>query len=114
MMDDKDITKLDGTDTRPGVFSQLFEKNGFYDGKVFFSEAKATFTFLHDDEVMVLHFDLERMALYFNGHCVRALSHHPDMPQFLTDFKKNLLANKRTRKFVSPLDRLLSSLEGID
>ncbi len=89
---------------------KVHKKNGYYDGKIFYAADKVTYTFVHDDAVMILHFDLTRQTLFLKGHRVTSLDFHPDLAEFLGRFRKCLDDNVKTKGFIRPFDCLVSSL----
>lgn len=97
--------------TEPLDIEQVHQKNGFYDGKIFFSYDKVTYTFVYEGtEVIVLHFDLNKSALFLKGHRLVSLDIHPELQTFLAQFKRCLMDNPKTQKFVKPFDTVVSTL----
>ena len=95
---------------KPLDLEYIHQKDGFYDGKIFYSHDKVTHTFVHNDEVIVLHYDLTKNSIFLKGHKIISVDSHPDLEYYLAKFKKCLLDNPKTLKFVRPFDLLLSSL----
>lgn len=91
-----------------------YKKNGYFDGKIFYAPDRVTHTFLDGDDVVVLHFDLNRNSLYFKGHRVTSLKGHDRLSGYLVLFKKCLQDNPRTRKFVRPFDAVMAALSETD
>lgn len=94
----------------PLNLARIYKKNGYYDGKIFYSSDKVTYTFLYQDEVIVLHFDLNRNSLFLKGHKITSLDMRDDLEEFLTMFKACLQDNPKTQKFVKPVDAAVSNL----
>jgi hypothetical protein len=90
--------------------NHVLHKNGYFDGKLFHARDKATYTFIHDDEVITLHLDQTRKTLFFQGHKVTDLSLHPHLHEFIAVFKKLLTQNDQAHHLVSALDGALSTL----
>jgi hypothetical protein len=93
----------------PGL-EKIFQKHGYYDGKIFYSGNRATYTFIHDDEVIVLHLDLDKKSLFLKGHKIMSLEDHPQLSQFLGQFKKCLQENPQTKEFVGSYDAIVFAL----
>lgn len=96
------------------AIEEVHQKNGYYDGKVFFSQDRATYTFVYQNEVIVLHFDLTKGQIYFKGHKLTSLDIHPEMLTFLAQFKKSLLDNPKTARFVQPFDTIMTMLNELN
>ena len=96
--------------TAPRDLDSTHQKNGYYDGKIFYSDDKVTYTFVSEDEVVVLHFDLNRHSLFLKGHKISSLDIRENLQEFLGQFKKCLMDNPHTQKFVKPFDAVVSSL----
>jgi len=86
------------------------KKNGYYDGKIFYDTDRATYTFIFEEEVIVLHFDLNKKSLYFKGRLISSLEIHPELSSFLSDFKRHLQENSKTASFLKIYDQIVSSL----
>lgn len=93
----------------PGL-EEIFQKHGSYDGKIFCSASRATYTFIHEDEVIVLHLDLDKKTLFLKGHRITSLQDHPRLPEFLGQFKKCLQENPQTKEFVRSYDAIVFAL----
>lgn len=74
----------------PPVLENAFKKDGLYDGKLFHSEDKVTYTFLTDQEVVSLHFDLKSEAIFYKGHKIENLELDPEQRKHLQQFAKVL------------------------
>lgn len=74
----------------PPILAKAFKKNGLYDGKLFHSEDKVTYTFLTDQEVVSLHFDLKSGAIFYKGHKLENFELAPEQKQHLQQFLKVL------------------------
>lgn len=89
---------------------KIFEKDGYYDGKIFYSGTRATYTFIHEDEVISLHLDLEKNAIFFKGHKITSLDTHPNLSDFLGKFRQCILDNPHTQDFIKVYDAVISGL----
>lgn len=95
---------------KPIDLDYIHKKDGYYDGKIFYSYDKVTYTFVDKEEVIVLHFDSTKSSLFLKGHKVLSMDMHPELEYYLSKFKKCLLDNPKTERFVKPFDALISSL----
>ncbi|MBF0104338.1 MAG: hypothetical protein HQM16_03315 [Deltaproteobacteria bacterium] len=95
---------------KPVDLDYIHQKDGYYDGKIFFSFDKVTYTFVDNEEVVVLHYDSVKNSLFLKGHKIVSLNQHPDLELYLSKFKKCLIENSKTEKFVKPFDAVISSL----
>lgn len=95
----------------PLDLEKVHRKNGYYDGKIFYSESKVTYTLLHAGEVLVLHFDLSRNALYYKGHHLTHMDPKGMTLQLLSQFKQCLVDNPKTQKFVKPFEKVVSQIK---
>jgi hypothetical protein len=82
----------------------------YYDGKIFYGADRVTYTFVDDDEVVVLHFDVSRQTLFFKGHRVESLAIHSQMKEFLSSFKERLLENEQTKEFLESFEMAVAHL----
>ena len=105
-MREKDVeTDLSSIQVRPApgftppTLAKAFKKNGLYDGKVFHSEDKVTYTFLTDQEVVSLHFDLKRSSIFYKGHKIENLELTPEQKGQLEQFAKVLQEKPETASF---------------
>jgi hypothetical protein len=89
---------------------RIHEKDGYYDGKLFYSKDRVTYTFVSKGEVISLHLDLLRNALFLKGHRISTFEDHSNLAEFLSRFKKCLLDNAKTKKFVPTYDTIVSGL----
>lgn len=94
----------------PTDLDHVLQKNGYFDGKLFHARDKATYTFIHDDEVITLHLDEARKTLFFQGHKVTDLTAHPHLDEFIGVFKKLLAQNPKAHHLAKVLDGALSTL----
>lgn len=83
---------------------RVHDQKHYYDGKIFYGADRVTYTFVYDDDVVVLHFDVSRQTLFFKGHRVESLAIHPQIREFLSSFKERLLENEQTKEFVESFD----------
>lgn len=95
----------------PLDLEKVHKKNGYYDGKIFYSESKVTYTLLLGEEVVVLHFDLSRNALYYKGHHLTHMRPDENTLELLTQFKQCLQDNPKTQKFVKPFEKVVSQIK---
>ena len=108
----KPNAKITNRETREGQVNleKVYQKNGVYDGKLFFSADKATYTFLFDNEVIVLHLDLPRKVLFLKGHKVQSMNQHAKLALFLDRFRQCLQENIETEPFVEIYDTIIAEL----
>ncbi|MCP5464082.1 MAG: hypothetical protein H7A33_03560 [Deltaproteobacteria bacterium] len=89
----------------------IFSPNGNFDGRLFVSDEKVTYTYIDESEILVWHLDCEKQALYFKGHC---LTHFADLESNqagVSKFKKALFSVERADYFLKTLDKALASIE---
>lgn len=99
---------------KPGVgwsLEKVHNQQTYYDGKIFYAANKVTYTFVFEEEVEVLHFDRDRHALFFKGHRIEFLSIHPNIKEFLSDFRRLLEENPQTKEFLGPFDETVEHLK---
>src|SRR5262245_5838281 len=115
-MNDKNINDREGArgelfDYRPYTESpfigKLFKKHGIYDGKLFFSPDKVTYTFLRDEELISLHFDKKKRTLFFKGHNMAHMSLDPQQLHDLEQFHQELAKNPKTKNFAPAFEQVL-------
>jgi len=94
----------------PKDLEHIHQKNGYFDEKIFYSADRVTYTFLNDDDVIVLHYDVNTDHLFLKGHRIKNIHAHPHLHEFLTKFKKCLMDNPKTKKFVTSIDKVITSL----
>jgi len=78
--------------------------------RLFFNPQQATCTFLHDDQVVSLHYDLSRRAVFLNGHRVTDAAQYENLPLFLSNFKKALLEHSVGADFIRAYDLQVSEI----
>lgn len=88
----------------------IIRKNGYERGKLFYATDKATFTFIHHDEVLSLHFDLRKQGLFLQGHKISFLNAHENLEELITLFKRELVARKAPRDLLAAFDATVSRL----
>lgn len=88
----------------------IYRKNGHFDGKLFHAKDRMTYTFLFQGEVIVLHFDKERRALFLKGHKIADLTGEQDLYDHLKRFKLAMLANPKAEGFVQAFNGVLAEL----
>lgn len=81
-----------------------------FDGKLVYDKKCATYTFLDDANVVCLHYDKARQAIFFNGRKVTDLTAYKNLPRFLESFKKALLNHKIQPKFLRSFDLEISKI----
>lgn len=81
-----------------------------YDGRFLHDEERATYTFLHDAEVVSLHYDMSKQNLYLNGRKINSLDDHEHLMNFLCEFKKMLLQNELDANWLRSYDIEVSRL----
>ena len=89
---------------------RVHDQKRYYDGKIFYGADRVTYTFVYDDEVVVLHFDVNRKTLFFKGHRVESLSIHPQIKEFLLSFKERLVENEQTKEFLESFEMAVAHL----
>lgn len=90
---------------------KVHNQRRYYDGKIFYAADKVTYTFMFEEEVVVLHFDRDRQALFFKGHRVESLNIHPNISEFLTEFRRLLEENPQTKEFLGSFDVAVGHLK---
>lgn len=86
---------------------KLFEPHGVYDGKMFYTGDKVTYTFIDKKEVVSLHFDKRRQAIFYRGHNIVNLSLTDDQKNHLERFARELEKNPHTHPFVGAYAKIL-------
>jgi hypothetical protein len=89
----------------------FFQKNGVYDGKLFFSKDRVTYTFIFETEAVALHLDAAKQALFIRGHRVMSLDGQPQYALFLKRFRHALTAEPKTAALLRVFDSVLETLE---
>lgn len=92
---------------------QIIKSNGYNHGKLFHSHDKATYTFVYDNEVISLHFNVQKQDLYLKGHKITNLEVHPLLNDFLLRFKKALMEDAETKHFIPLFDTTVNRLRHI-
>lgn len=87
-------------------FGQFFKKRGRYDGKLFYSTDKVTYTFVSDNkEVISLHFDKVRKTIFYKGH---NLSNFSDLTEeqvkHLALFREVISHDEKANSFLRSFD----------
>jgi hypothetical protein len=95
---------------QPWSLEKVHNQKRYYDGKIFFAADKVTHTFVFEEEVVVIHFDLSRNALFFKGHKIESLEIHPNIKEFLSHFRQLLQENPQTKNFLEPFDEAVNHL----
>ena len=107
---EEELLKKRQAHTLPTDLQETHRKHGYFDGRFFYSSDRATYTFLYKHQVIILHFDVGKKHLYFNGHKITALDVHADLPEFLEQFKKCLMQNPQTKELLHQFDCVLAQL----
>ena len=93
-----------------GVLDQVIVTKGYDHGTVFTATDCATYTFLYENDVIALHFDLKRELLYIKGHKILNLNQHPLLVHFLQRFQSALLAEGVTKNFMDCFLRVMGRI----
>ncbi|MBI2340711.1 MAG: hypothetical protein HYU99_10185 [Deltaproteobacteria bacterium] len=80
----------------------MFKPHGVYDGKMFYTHDKVTYTFVDNKEVVSLHFDKKRQAIFYRGHNIANLNLTDDQKRHLDRFAEELDKDPQTKSF-SPI-----------
>lgn len=89
----------------------IIQKQGYEKGRLFFSKDRATYTFLDQDEVLSLHFDFNRRALFLNGRKILNRKNHPELERLLELFKRELVNHNLSQEFLLVFGAVASQLE---
>jgi len=107
------LTQGSLTQPRPYVqipnIDKLFEPHGIYDGKMFYTTDKATYTFVDKKEVVSLHFDKRRQAIFYRGHNIANLNLTDDQKNHLERFSQELEKDPHTRTFAAAYSKALNA-----
>jgi len=90
----------------------LFKKHGVYDGRIFCSADKVTYTFVSHKEVISLHFDRARKEIYYQGHNIRNLKLNAKEIQHLKQLKLALGKEATASHFISAFEEVLNDYLG--
>lgn len=115
MKRDEDIQSVSGGAEAPKSafrtdLDRIIRKQGYDSGRLFHSGDKATYTFVHGDEVISMHFDLHRHDLFVKGHRISSFEDHPNLGEFLARFKKALTEQCSDKAFLNAFDTTISRL----
>lgn len=94
----------------PPALGNIFKKRGEFDGKLFHSSKKATYTFVEQQEVIALHFDKERKSIFYKGHNISNIRLSDVQRQHLELFQKALEKNPKTQPMVSAYKQALKAI----
>lgn len=114
MRDETEVALEEGKEARE-IYSGLprlekaFQKHGAYDGKLFHSTDKVTYTFVADQEVISLHFDRLRKTIFYQGHNIDNLILGTEQIGYLEQFSQTITKNHETSDFVVPYSETLQS-----
>lgn len=89
---------------------KLFKRHGIYDGRLFHSMDKVTYTFVDNEEVLSLHFDKSKKAIFYKGHNISNVSLGPDQWRHLEIFQTTLAGDPKVQDFVEPYKETLQSI----
>ncbi|MBX7148651.1 hypothetical protein K1X76_06155 [bacterium] len=96
---------------KPAV-GQYFKKNGHFDGRLFHSMDKVTYTFISQaKEVISLHFDKTRNAIFYKGHNVANTPINAEQWDHLEKFKSAIASSNETKKFIIDITELLNKIK---
>lgn len=97
----------------PTGLGKLFKRNGVYDGRLFHSMDKVTYTFVDNQEVISLHFDKSKKAIFYKGHNISNVSLNPDQWRHLEIFQATLVEDPKAKDFVEPYKEILQSIRQV-
>ncbi|HBF12772.1 MAG TPA: hypothetical protein DDW49_05195 [Deltaproteobacteria bacterium] len=83
---------------------QFYKKKGVYDGKLLHSASKVTYTFVGDNEVISLHFDRDRKAIFYKGHNIENIELSNIQQAHLEKFRQALIKNPGTKDMIGDFD----------
>lgn len=89
--------------------NQFYEERGDYDGRIFYSDSKVTYTFLNNHEVISLHYDQNRGEIFFNGHSLSNHTLNIEEIGFLDKFRFALSRDEKTQVLIKNFDQILNS-----
>lgn len=89
---------------------ETIQRNGYGEGRLFFSTNRATYTLIHHNEVVSIHFDLNKQNLYWQGHKVSHLDEQDCLEELLSLFKRELVIRHAQRELVQAFDATVSKL----
>ena len=93
---------------RPG-YGRFFKKHGVFDGKMFHSHDKVTYTFVTHSEVISLHFDLLKKTIFYKGHNIANIHLKPEQLVHLELFEKELSKSPGLHNFAKSYSQILDS-----
>ncbi|MDO8520383.1 MAG: hypothetical protein Q7T11_09535 [Deltaproteobacteria bacterium] len=91
----------------PAALENAYKKDGLYDGKIFHSDDKVTYTFLTDQEVVSLHYDLKRDTIFYKGHKIDNLELSWEQKLQLEKFGKVLEEESESASFAPAYQKAL-------
>lgn len=116
-MREKRVHEVKGTRRSPKkpfveipTIGKLFQPRGVYDGKMFHSAGKVTYTFVDQKEVISLHFDRQRKAIFYKGHNILNIKLTSNQTQHLERFGVELHRDMGTRNFTNAFQKVLSAV----
>ncbi|OGQ08939.1 MAG: hypothetical protein A3G32_02180 [Deltaproteobacteria bacterium RIFCSPLOWO2_12_FULL_40_28] len=89
------------------ALSYYFQPQGLYDGKVFFTRVKVTYTFVFEKELVVLHFDRSKKSLFFKGHNLENMPFEASLEEHFLRFQKVMESKPETKKMLSAFNEAL-------
>lgn len=88
-------------------FGTFFKKHGVYDGKMFHTKDKVTYTFVANEEVVSLHFDRSRQTIFYKGHSIFNIELKPEQVGYLEQFREVLEEDPETNNMVHAYNKVL-------
>lgn len=93
------------------ALSYYFQPQGFYDGKVFFTRSKVTYTFVFEKELIVLHFDKAKKSLFFKGHNLENIAFETPLEEHFLRFQEIMGSKPETKKMLSAFNEALHAYQ---
>lgn len=94
---------------KPGV-GNFFEKNGAFDGKLFLSKDRVTYTFLFENEAIALHLDASKRDVFVRGHRVTHLDPGSQNAIFMQRFCQALASEPKAKDHLQMLNDVLEEI----
>lgn len=89
---------------------QIIQEKGYEQGRLFLAKDRATYTLIYHDQVLSLHFDVDKKSLFLNGHKLNSLDDHPDLDKLLLIFNKELVSAGALKEFIAEFGASVSKL----
>lgn len=90
-------------------YGRFFKKHGIFDGKMFQSNDKLTYTFVTHSEVISLHFDRIKKTIFYKGHNIANINLGPDQLMHLGLFEKEIAKQPNLHEFQETFSQILDS-----